>query len=395
MRSNAKILLVDDEPKHLSALRRQLARKYDVSTATGGDDALLALESEGPFSVVVSDMRMPLMDGIEFLREVKERDPRITRIMLTGDSDQETAIAAVNQGSIFRFLQKPCPKDVLIAAIEDGMAEYFVKAEVSARVAAAGSQQAIVDLFSHLNHELRTPLNHIIGFAQLLESTVPGDTSYQEYVGHIQQSGSDLLDIVSSILTLGKAKSGDIEMRRSLLSIDDLANGCRSFVEQIGTEKRISFETAISSSFPDLFVERDTFMQILFNLLSNAVKFNKIGGTVRLRADFNLQGDPVIEISDTGIGIPAEYLGRVTEPFGPAEAVERRAHDGVGMGLPLAKTLTELHDGILILDSLLGHGTTVTIRLTKDSVWTGAGPAAEPLAWSQISEIASLAEMRG
>jgi response regulator RpfG family c-di-GMP phosphodiesterase len=121
-----KILLVDDEPAVLQGFQRLLHSEFQVTTAVGGKVGLLLVKSQGPFAVVVSDMRMPEMDGIEFLRKVMAAAPDTVRIMLTGNSDQQTAIDAVNQGSIFRFLSKPCSKETLSKALTDGLAQYRV-----------------------------------------------------------------------------------------------------------------------------------------------------------------------------------------------------------------------------------------------------------------------------
>jgi response regulator RpfG family c-di-GMP phosphodiesterase len=111
------ILLVDDEVAILDGLRRQLRKKFTVHTATGGAEALRLLESE-PVTVVVSDMRMPEMNGAAFLARVRERDPDVVRILLTGEADTQAAIAAVNEGQIYRFLTKPCPPEVLMSELD-------------------------------------------------------------------------------------------------------------------------------------------------------------------------------------------------------------------------------------------------------------------------------------
>jgi len=102
-----KVLLVDDETNVLQAYTRVLRRRFDLEVAQGGAEALESLARSGPFAVIVSDMRMPGMDGVELLAQVRERFPDTTRIMLTGNADQATAMAAVNLGAIFRFLTKP------------------------------------------------------------------------------------------------------------------------------------------------------------------------------------------------------------------------------------------------------------------------------------------------
>lgn len=119
-----KILFVDDDPNILSALKRQLFKRFHVDTALGGGAGLEAIASQGPYAVIVADMRMPGMDGIQFLSKAKERTPDSTRMMLTGNADQQTAIDAINEGNIFRFLTKPCMPEKLTKAITDGIAQY-------------------------------------------------------------------------------------------------------------------------------------------------------------------------------------------------------------------------------------------------------------------------------
>jgi response regulator RpfG family c-di-GMP phosphodiesterase len=118
------ILCVDDDPNILEAFQRQFHRKFNLHTAIGPEPGLEALASHGPFAVVVSDLSMPGMDGIQFLGAVRDRSPETIRIMLTGQADLSTAIAAVNQGSIFRFLVKPCATTVLGKVLEAGLAQY-------------------------------------------------------------------------------------------------------------------------------------------------------------------------------------------------------------------------------------------------------------------------------
>ncbi len=119
-----KILFVDDEENILQSIKRELRKRFEIYTAEGGDKALLTLKDSGPFAVIVSDMRMPAMDGIQLLAKVKDLYPDIVRLMLTGNADQETAIEAVNKGQIFRFLNKPCPTSVLVTAIALALRQY-------------------------------------------------------------------------------------------------------------------------------------------------------------------------------------------------------------------------------------------------------------------------------
>ncbi len=121
---NTRVLFVDDEPFVLEGLRRQFRKQYEIGTASGPGEGLSALAEDGPFAVVVSDMQMPNMNGVEFLREVRARHPDVVRIILSGRSDMALTIAAVNEGSVFRFLTKPCAVEDLGSAIDDAIRQY-------------------------------------------------------------------------------------------------------------------------------------------------------------------------------------------------------------------------------------------------------------------------------
>ena len=122
--SQPRVLCVDDEPRVLEGLESNLAWHYDVHTAPGGIEGMEIVRSNGPFAVVISDMQMPGMDGATFLGKVRAESPDTTRILLTGYSDIDAAAAAVNKGSIFRFLNKPCGPDVLLPAVEEAAEQY-------------------------------------------------------------------------------------------------------------------------------------------------------------------------------------------------------------------------------------------------------------------------------
>lgn len=119
-----RILFVDDEVPVLEGYKRLLHREFAVNTALGGYQGLAAIMANGPFPVVISDMRMPEMSGVEFLAKVRQKAPHSVRMLLTGYADFDAAIEAVNQGNIYKFLTKPCEKSTLVAAIQSGLAEY-------------------------------------------------------------------------------------------------------------------------------------------------------------------------------------------------------------------------------------------------------------------------------
>ncbi len=150
-----KILFVDDEQNILEAFKRQLRKRFRFDTALGPEEGLKAIKENGPYAVVVSDLRMPKMDGIQFLRRTKELSPETVRMMLSGHADLTNAINAVNEGNIFRFLTKPCPVDHLTKALQDGIDQYrLIRAEKELLDnTLKGSIKVLTDLLAIVNPE--------------------------------------------------------------------------------------------------------------------------------------------------------------------------------------------------------------------------------------------------
>lgn len=152
---NEKILFVDDESNILDTFRRGLRKRFTVETALGGKEGLLRLRNSGPYAVVVSDLKMPKMDGIQFLCQVREMSPATVRIMLTGHADLEAAIASVNEGHVFRFLTKPCDVGTLVKTLEAALEQYrLITAEKELlRGTLRGSIKVLVEILSLVNPE--------------------------------------------------------------------------------------------------------------------------------------------------------------------------------------------------------------------------------------------------
>lgn len=244
---------------------------------------------------------------------------------------------------------------VLLAVIDD--LTDLVTAESRADAASAAKSEFLADM----SHELRQPLNAILGFSDVMRSGVFGPLSerYQGYVGHVIDAGTHLLDLVNDILDLAKIEAGRLELEAEQVLIHDLFHAAGSLIEPLAERHGVHL---LIDSVPDdicLWGDPRRLKQVMLNLLSNAVKFTPAGGQVRLGFDAIAAGGVSIFVSDTGCGIAPEDIDRVQEPFVQTAAGRRQA-DSTGLGLPLAKTLVESHDGRLTLTSTLGQGTTVT-----------------------------------
>ena len=234
-----------------------------------------------------------------------------------------------------------------------------------AKDAAERAYAAKSQFLANMSHELRTPLNAIIGFSEMMQRQLLGpigSARYLDYIAGIRQSGEHLLDLISDILDMSKIEAGKYDLDLEELHISKVIRLAIHMVEGRANEAGITTAIEITNEALQVVADRRALMQILLNLLSNAVKFTEPGGAVRVEC--LERGDYVsIKIHDTGIGIPANQLKNITRPFEQVSSHYTRKHEGTGLGLAITKELIELHGGSMHLDSTVGIGTIVTIRL--------------------------------
>jgi signal transduction histidine kinase len=222
------------------------------------------------------------------------------------------------------------------------------------------SQRALHSLVRNLSHELRTPLNAIIGFSQLIAgqaAQAPADGRAAEYARHIETSAQHLLALLNSILELAKAEAGELKLNENPVDVHVVARDCLRLFAMQAEHGGVELVNLVPVDPPPLLVDERLFREILRHLLSNAVKFTPSAGRVTIRAGLEPDGAVRIEVADTGPGIPAEQIPRVMAPFGQADDALDRHHQGSGLGLPVVKSLVELHGGIFRLESAPGLGT--------------------------------------
>ncbi len=225
----------------------------------------------------------------------------------------------------------------------------------AARLAAVMSSRSKSEFLANMSHELRTPLNAIIGFSEAIKLRIfgpLGDHRYDEYVEHIHGSGAHLLALINDILDISKIEFGKLTLDETELALGDLIRAT---------------------------------IALLLNLLSNALKFTPQGGSVTLSWTVDDYAGIVVEVADTGIGIPADQMEKVLEPFGQVETALTRRRDGSGLGLPLAKALTEIHGGSFAIDSAIDVGTRVRFALPPPRIVRAAGAPAEPAVMRRAS----------
>ena len=217
---------------------------------------------------------------------------------------------------------------------------------------------------ANMSHELRTPLNAIIGFSEIMELGMFGPLGaekYTEYSRDIRESGEYLLDVINDILDMSKIEAGGIRLTPEIVALEPVLADCLRVVSTRAGEKRLKLDAKVDSDI-ELNADRRSLKQIALNLLSNAVKFTPDGGAVTVRGR-RRGGKVTIVIADNGIGIPKDALRKLGRPFEQVESQLTKRHQGSGLGLAIAKSLVELHGGVMRIRSKLGQGTMVMVRL--------------------------------
>jgi signal transduction histidine kinase len=233
-------------------------------------------------------------------------------------------------------------------------------AEVASRVKS--------EFLATMSHELRTPLNAVLGFSEMIREGCSGpiDAKYQAYAADIHASGEHLLALISDILDISKIESGRLELHDEGTSLTELVRRCVRLVQPRAEEGGLSLVEHLPVDLPDAVIDEVRLKQALLNLLSNAVKFTHAGGRIEVSAVELEDGAIEISVADNGIGMRPEDVPIALEPFRQIDSNLTRPYEGTGLGLPLTKRLIELHGGSLEIETELGRGTRVTLRLPAD-----------------------------
>ena len=359
----------------IDAVVLRLSRSGEVLEIAGRPEPLLGLQASlllgGSFFdrihvgdrvawlCALSDLR----EGAAFRRlELRLRAPR----SLAAEAEETYASFAVEMANTG---DAELPAIAVLRSNEElvGLRDELVAARANAgEVDIAKSRFLAV-----VSHELRTPLNAIIGFSDMLEHEMFGpfaDPRQKEYAGLIRESGNHLLSVVTSILDVSKIECGSYPIEPEPFQFRDAVRTSASMIAMQAEAKALTLETEIAPAVGRLVADRRAVQQMLINLLSNAVKFTPAGGTVTVGAN-RLGSRLHFWVSDTGIGITEEDLGKLGRPFTQVRNDYTREYDGAGLGLSLVKGLVALHDGAMMIESAPGEGTVVTVSLPV------AGPA--------------------
>jgi cell cycle sensor histidine kinase DivJ len=234
-----------------------------------------------------------------------------------------------------------------------------------ARTAAEQADAAKTRFLATMSHELRTPLNAIIGFSEMIvqEDALMLDAARRkEYAQLINDSGQHLLSVVNGILDMSKMESGNFEISPEPFAPRAALINCCNLLALKARENAIDLVTRAPENLPFMTGDPRAFKQIALNLVSNAIKFTERGGSVTVSA--SVEGSRlVLRVADTGVGIAADDLKRIGDPFFQAGKTYQRRHEGTGLGLSIVKSLVALHGGEMTVQSRIDEGTTVTVAL--------------------------------
>ncbi|MCH8196974.1 MAG: PAS-domain containing protein [Proteobacteria bacterium] len=248
------------------------------------------------------------------------------------------------------------------------------RAEEELRIAmeeAMAANRTKSEFLANMSHELRTPLNAIIGFSEIMTKGMlgpVGNPKFLDYADDINESGNHLLSLINDILDLSQIEVGKIELHEETIDVTSILRSCLTLVKERADDKDLTLSCEIPDDLPMLRADGRKLKQIVINLLSNAIKFTDPGGGITLKAWFRPLGGFVLQFTDTGIGIALEDIPKALEPFSQVDSELGRKYDGTGLGLPLTKSLVEIHGGSFDLQSKLGAGTTVTVRFPAERV---------------------------
>jgi len=375
-----RILVVDDEPRIVELLKRELGRIYKVLTATSGQEALEVLEKERVV-LLVADQRMPGMNGTELMTRVVERCPDTIRILLTGYTDMNALVDAINDGQVYRYISKPWEPEELKIIVKQGIEKYELEHQnrtliknlkqinVELKRAMEDLRKAQQELLqaerlstigkmtNMIVHDLKNPLTSIMGLSELLITMPMIDSEKRAtYYGMIHDESKRILQMVREILEYVRGES----LQVSLQPVD-----IHIFLEEFRQET----DAYLSGSLVDLEVDvrwqgsvhldGKRFKRVLHNLVTNATEAMAEGGKLLLSvtADANYV---VLRVADTGPGIPREVQESIFEPF-----FTRGKEGGSGMGLVIVQRIVEAHQGMVKLESSDRNGTTFCISLPR------------------------------
>ena len=379
------VLFIDDEEKVLTSIKRGLRDEpYNVLFARSGKETLEILQQQ-EVHVVVTDMRMPKMDGLELLGIVKNNYPHIIRMILSGYANTNTLLEAINQREIFRFITKPWKFDeelkvTIHQAIElydlhderdrlidelkqahDQLEEKVEKRTKALNIANAQLKEhdRLKDEFIiTMTHELRTP---IAIFRNIISNAMAGalgkiGPKLKKNLEIAEETIDRLAAIISDLLDISKINSGKLQLEPTILTIQSIVNGAIESQLPKAESKNIELKTTMSQDEIIVNADSDKIAQVLTNLIDNAIKFTPdVGGCITIDIK-DLTDEVIINVEDNGPGIAPDEIDNIFNRFVQINKQVGEGAHGTGLGLTIAKELVEMHGGRIWAESTTNSG---------------------------------------
>lgn len=376
------LLIVDDEIEVTKSLARQFRRKYKIHTAHNVDEAIEVMENEN-IQVVISDQRMPGLTGVDFFHKIKDRYPDALKLILTGYSDIEAVIGAINEGQVFRYITKPWNPTELEATIKEAFEKYELitknrklmrnlydanqNLEEKVKLRTSELEQSNEKL-KQLNieknkyigivaHDLRVPIGNIFSFSELLISEYSNLSveEHLEFISIINERSSYSLSLMESFLDASKIESGILELNFKTWEYNELLKNCISQNIIFANKK---MQTLIFESNEDnhsVLCDRDKIEQSINNLISNAIKFSSLGKRIWIKIE-KKNNQLITSIIDEGQGIPEDELKSIFKSYQTTTVKPTAGEKSTGLGLAIVKKIIEAHNGKIWVESAVGKG---------------------------------------
>lgn len=345
------ILCVDDEIDNVDALERLFRRKYSVLKATSGKEALEILDQNpGPLALIITDQRMPEMTGVEFLEKTLVSHPETVRILLTGYTDLESVIMAVNKGQIFRYLTKPWDPVDLSNTVDHAVEHFVLGQELKQKNTALA--KALEDLKSLdvaksnfmilINHELKTPLTSILSFSSLLSESNLNDED-KLMVNRISRSAERLKTLVEDVLLVVRAETNQLKIDLQSTAFTQVEGDLGKDVMDTLSKKQQKLITNLAP----IHVKADVRLikQVMLRLIHNAAKFGEDGSEIHVESAQH--GSQLrFSVSNKGPRLPNSVIDKIMKPFYIDEDVMHHS-SGTGLGLTICQSILKSHNSQL------------------------------------------------
>ena len=332
------------------------------------------LASSLPTAVFAATFPVTTAVALDFILQGKLRDYILAIMVLTAQG-YFAALTYRLYSSALATLEARAEKDALIGELEQAKA---ISDEARRRAEAANIAKS--RFLAQMSHELRTPLNAILGFSEVMKTEVFGAhvvPAYKEYSSDIHNSGVHLLGLINEILDLSRIEAGRYELNEESVSLVAIVEDCHHLLKLRASSRGITIHEIFESELPRLWADERAIRQICLNLLSNAIKFTPQTGEIWLKVGWTASSGQYVSVKDTGPGIPEEEIPIVLASFGQGSNSIKSAEQGAGLGLPIAKSLVDLHGGTFTLKSKLRIGTEVIVTFPPERVVAAMTPMPE------------------